>query len=393
MTCDAVRAPVMKGEPAVVEGDLTEGPMSRHPLRLPDGMPTGVGSFLGGSMTNRWTFLVLMTASLSCAHPHEAPKTSSGAPVSDGRDAVLETLLQGVVAEHDGTVGVSVLHLGTGARASVHGNSRLPMMSVFKLPLAVVALTRIQQGSLRFEQQVPITEPELRPGVSPIAEAWEKGERSPTLETILRRTLQDSDNTGGDKLVSLLGGGPAITTGLRTFGLLGIDVAEQEIEIFARVHCPGDTAPAQGWTFPAIRACPDQAPAVHLAAARREIDSSPNAATADSLVAMLAMLETDKILTSTHRTWLKDTLAGTTTGPARLKGKLPAATRVEHKTGTGETIQGLTIATNDVGVVTLPNGERFAIAVLTAGSRRDVAGREGVIAALARVAWDRFAAH
>ncbi len=81
--------------------------------------------------------------------------------------------------------------------------------------------------------------------------------------------------------------------------------------------------------------------------------------------------------------------AGWSRGPAQ-RGCDPAGTRVEHKTGTGDTVDGLNIATNDVGVVTLPNGDRFAIAVLTAGTHGDATKREHVIAELTKSAWSHF---
>lgn len=46
----------------------------------------------------------------------------------------------------------------------------------------------------------------------------------------------------------------------------------------------------------------------------------------------------------------------TPTGLQRIKGLLPDGTVVAHKTGTSRTVGGVTAATNDVGLVTLPNG-------------------------------------
>ena len=40
------------------------------------------------------------------------------------------------------------------------------------------------------------------------------------------------------------------------------------------------------------------------------------------------------------------------TGTKRLKGELPAGTVVAHKTGTGGTRNGITSATNDIGIIT-----------------------------------------
>jgi beta-lactamase class A len=310
-------------------------------------------------------------------------------PPPVAHDSELETRLAAVSSRIDGLVAVSVRCLPSGARASIHGSERLPMMSVFKLPLAVVALSLVEEGRMGLDNAVPIAASELRPGISPIAKDWERGEHAPKLGTLLERVLIDSDNTAGDKLVTLEGGGAAVTRRLRELGMAGIDIAEQEIEINARLRCPGRTPPAEGWTFPAIDACPAAPASVLLAAAEHEVRSAPNGATSDALVEMLARLDRGDVLTSRSRAWLWDTLARTQTGSHRLKALLPAGARVEHRTGTGDTVEGVNVATNDVGVLTTPRGERIAIAVLVAGSRADEQARERVIAELGRTAFAR----
>ncbi len=332
---------------------------------------------------------------VACSMPATRPPATESASTSPRTpaaplpaDAALQASLDKLAAESDGIVAVTVRHLQTGVHASVHGDRRLPMMSVFKLPLAIVALSLVEEGKLTLDQQVPIAESELRPGVSPIADAWKDGPRSVTVKTLIVRAIQDSDNTAGDKLVTLEGGGGAITQRLRKLGVAGVDIGEQEIEIFARAHCPGATAPKDGWTFPLIDACPKPTPEARLVAAQKEIESSPNAASSDGLVGMLAAIDGAAI--EPHRAWLRDVLAGTKTGTKRLKSLLPEGTRVEHKTGTGEDHEGLNIATNDVGVIVLPDGGRVAIAVLTAGSRKPQSEREALIARLAKATWDRF---
>jgi beta-lactamase class A len=57
-----------------------------------------------------------------------------------------------------------------------------------------------------------------------------------------------------------------------------------------------------------------------------------------------------------------------------------------HKTGTSATDLGATPATNDIGVVTLAGGRRFAVAAYLAGSTATEAVREGLIADAARLA-------
>lgn len=298
-----------------------------------------------------WLVLVAILGVLfSACRPAREPR----------RTDPLEVSLRAI--PHNGRLSVTVLHFGTGRRISIAGDVRMPMMSVFKLPLAVVALTMVEEGKLSLDRKIPIAEDELRRGVSPIAEEWDRGVHEVTLETMLVRVIQDSDNTAGDKLVTLEGGGPAITAKLRALGIRGIDIAEQEIEIFRRLNAGGT--------------------------AQHEMFEAPNAASTDALVDLMAALERGSILQDKSRAWLRETLAGTKTGPKRLKGQLPEGTRVEHKTGTGGDVDGVGIATNDIGIVTLPDGQRFAIAVLTSGTKGDA---EDVIARVARTTWDAFA--
>jgi beta-lactamase class A len=81
-----------------------------------------------------------------------------------------------------------------------------------------------------------------------------------------------------------------------------------------------------------------------------------------------------------------------TPGAKRLKGLLPAGAVVAHKTGTSGAQKGITAATNDIGIITLPNGKHLAIAVFVSDSPADEATREGVIAKVAQAVWDKFAA-
>ena len=89
---------------------------------------------------------------------------------------------------------------------------------------------------------------------------------------------------------------------------------------------------------------------------------------------------------------LVKTLTASVTGPKRLRAGLPAGTLLAHKTGSSGTHGGITAATNDIGLITLPDGRKLAIAVLVTDSRADEATREGVIARIARVAYDEATA-
>src|SRR5213079_1001602 len=76
-------------------------------------------------------------------------------------------------------------------------------------------------------------------------------------------------------------------------------------------------------------------------------------------------------------------------GANRLKGELPAGTVVAHKTGTGGTQKGITSATNDIGIITRPDGRHRAVAAFVSDSTADDDTRDAIIARLAKAAWDR----
>ncbi len=84
-------------------------------------------------------------------------------------------------------------------------------------------------------------------------------------------------------------------------------------------------------------------------------------------------------------------MAGTTTGINRLKGLLPSGTYVAHKTGSSDTnAKGLSPATNDVGIIRLPNGNEVEIAVMITDSYENEAHRDLLIAQVAKVVWDHY---
>jgi len=98
---------------------------------------------------------------------------------------------------------------------------------------------------------------------------------------------------------------------------------------------------------------------------------------------LLAKLHKGALLSADSTHYLFDVMARCVTGSRRIRGMLPAGTPVAHKTGT------LAGVSDDVGIVTLPNGNHLAVAIFARGMRSD-AERDRSIAQLARLLYDRF---
>jgi beta-lactamase class A len=116
-----------------------------------------------------------------------------------------------------------------------------------------------------------------------------------------------------------------------------------------------------------------------------------NFSTPDAAVTLLRALHEKRGLSESSQALIVKYLVESTRGAIRLKGLLPADTIVAHKTGTSGAQKGVTAATNDIGIITLPNGNHLAIAVFVSDSPTDEATREGVIAKIAKAVWDAVA--
>ncbi len=102
----------------------------------------------------------------------------------------------------------------------------------------------------------------------------------------------------------------------------------------------------------------------------------------------------DMDVATTEREMSRDHMAqyrnDSTPGPLRIKGLLPPGNVVAHKTGTDGTREGKTAATNDIGIVTLPDGRHVAIAVFVKDSTAGLVAREAALARAAKATWDHW---
>jgi beta-lactamase class A len=253
-----------------------------------------------------------------------------------------------------GKVGVSLALIETGETVTLNGEQHFPMQSVYKLPIAMAVLHQVDKGALKLNQKVRVKPTDLlsERQHSPIRDKYPKGVEL-SLAELLQLMVSESDGTACDVLLRVVGGARFVTRYLRGLGLNDAVVATTEKEM-----------------------------------GRDEFVQYRNWASPLGMTQLLRALQEGHGLSATSRALLLRFLTESPTGPRRIKGLLPTGTTVAHKTGTDGTRRGLTRATNDVGIITLPNGQHLAVVVFVADSRAKEATREGVIAKIARAAWD-----
>lgn len=252
-----------------------------------------------------------------------------------------------------GRVGVTATVLETGESVSLNGNQRFPMQSVYKLPIAMAVLERVDRGKLKLNKKIRVKTSDVVRG-SQILDQKSIGVEL-TLTELLKYMVSDSDNTACDVLLRLVGEPKIVTQYLRALGVNDIIVSNTEQEL-------------------------RQDPAVQYR----------NDATPDAAVVLLRAFHEGKGLSKSSQALLRRLMIETSTGKKRIKGLLPNGTVVAHKTGTSATVKGVTAATNDVGLVMLPNGQNLAIAVFVADSTAEAAIREQMIAKVTRTVWDEW---
>lgn len=313
-------------------------------------------------------FLILIVAASDCSsggnnngnslpnvNQSNVPQTTPTPRAERASD--LQKRIEAIAAKAKGKVGVAATVLETGEQVFLNQSERFPMQSVYKLPIATAILRQIDDGRLKLEQIVSVEKSDfVRQGQrSPLRDANPNGTKI-SLAELLRLAVAESDGTASDVLMRVAGGANEVGKYLNELKVEEVTVADSEKEI------------GRDWAT-----------------------QYRNWATPAGALALLRALHEGRALSETSRTLILKILAESTPGANRLKKLLPPGTVVAHKTGTGGTNKdGVTSATNDIGIINLPNERHLAIAVFVSDSPADETTRERVIAEIARAAWDEW---
>jgi beta-lactamase class A len=268
----------------------------------------------------------------------------------------LESRISTIADGSGGHTGVYAEVLESPSRIALNEDERFPMQSVYKLPICMAVLDLVDHHAVSLDTPVRIQASELAPPSlhSPLRDANPAGGTF-TIAELVHAAIAESDGTASDALLRVAGG-PERTTGyVRGLGITDMEIATTE-----------------------------------AAMARDPMVQYTNFATPRAAVALLAALASSPKVAARSRAILLTEMTNSAPGSKRLKGLLPAGTRVAHKTGTDGTVNGLTRATNDVGLISLPGGRRVAIAVFVKDSTADEATRESTIARIAKVVYDAW---
>lgn len=247
----------------------------------------------------------------------------------------LEQQLKDIIANKKAQVGIAVIINGKDT-VTLNNDVRYPMMSVFKFHQALAVAKHLEQNKLPLTTSMHIKKTDLHADTySPLRDKYPQGNIDMSIGDLLVYTLQLSDNNACDILFNNVAGIKETDSYIRSLGIEDFSITTTENNMHRDFQLC-----YQNWTSP-------------LDAAK-----------------LLEIFVTRPILAEPYHSFIKRTMTECETGKDRLvKPLLETNAVVGHKTGTGDRNEkGQLIGINDIGFVSLPDGQRYSIAVFVKDS-------------------------
>ncbi|MEI9920218.1 MAG: class A beta-lactamase [Bacteroidota bacterium] len=270
--------------------------------------------------------------------------------------AQLRKKIKSLAATVDGQVGVAIMDLSTKDTLLYNTNGIFAMQSVYKFPLALAVLTKVDQGKLKLNQKIKLTKANLLPDTwSPLRDKYPNGGEV-TLEEVLMYTVTHSDNNGCDILFNIMKGPKYVHKYVESLGVKEMAIEATEAEMHT------------AWDIQFSNWCKPRA-----------------------MLRLLELFYDKKLLSPASQELLWKMMEETSTGPNRIKGLLPEGTEVLHRTGLSDrNTDGKWGAVNDVGIVRRPDGKYFAIVVYVGRAKGELSELEKAIAEIALASYKSF---
>ncbi|WP_343658748.1 CGA/CIA family class A beta-lactamase [Chryseobacterium sp.] len=277
--------------------------------------------------------------------------------VSLAQTSLLEQKINSILKNKKATVGVSVLGFENGFKYDKNGDKKLPMQSVFKFHIAAAALNAVDHGKLSLDQKIMLNQSNLLENTwSPLRDKYPAGNVEIPLSEVIEYTVAKSDNNGCDILLKLLGGTQVVQKFMDSKGVKGFQIKYNEEDMH------------KDWNV-----------------------QYENYSTTKSASDVLKKFYDGKLLSKKSTDYLMKVMLSTSTGLNKMVEQLPKNTPVARKTGaSGKNEAGLTGAENEIGIITLPNGKHYALAVFISNSTETDVVNCRMISDISREVWEYF---
>ena len=266
---------------------------------------------------------------------------SQSTPLSLSQEILpLKAQMQALVAKTPALQpGVFIVDLDTGAYLNWDGGSTFAAASTIKVPILVAFFQDVDAGKIRLDEPLTLN-PEMIAAGSGELQYKKPGTQFTALE-VATKMIAISDNTATNMLLARLGGTEALNQRFRSWGL---------------------TATVLHNSLPDLE--------------------GTNTTSPEEQAKLMSLVNQGELVSLRSRDRLLDIMQQTETNSLLPKGLGPGAT-IAHKTGT----IGSLLA--DVGVVDMPTGKRYIVAVMVKRPHDDASAQE-LIRQISRTAYDYF---
>lgn len=297
--------------------------------------------------------------------------------------ALLTMRLTAIEKTFDGKLGLWAVDLDTRQRAVLNENMIFPMASVYKMPIAIALLQRVDRGEVSLDTEVTLGPDDYHAGNSPIADMANGKPMKISIGDLLTAMVRDSDNSAVDYILAHYTPPKDVMKTLKSIGARNIDVSRPEAMIIGQMLNEGDVIETRERYAKRIKTMRQDEAAMGYG--RFWQDPRDNATPAGIGDLFQKLYEHKVGLSPKSEELLVNLLTTSTTGSDRIRGGIPAEAKLMHKTGT------MPGTLNDVGVITSPDGKHhIVIAVLTKWSRGMEEDRARVVAQVTKAVYEEL---
>lgn len=273
-------------------------------------------------------------------------------------DTNLQQELDTYLDSQQATVGVSVL-TDSATVVSRNDSLELPLLSMFKFPVALAVLHRMEQQGTPLDTVFSLTPDDLKTDTySPLRERFPERRAEVRMDSLLAYSVSLSDNNACDVLLRYAGGPQAVEQYVHSLGITDMHISASEDDMHQQPERQRD-----------------------------------NRATPTAVSQLFRLFLQKGLVSPSYRDYLYQILTQTSTGMNKLKAGLPDSITLGHKTGSSDrTPEGVRIADNDAGFVVLPDGRRYYITVLVNNSMENDSTNAAISATVSRMVYRHLTA-
>ncbi|MEQ1622666.1 MAG: serine hydrolase [Methylococcales bacterium] len=319
--------------------------------------------------------------------PAQRPTPRPAEPSKIARTSVPEPLIAEIDTawrQFPGRTGIAVQRIDGDWVTGKRLGELFPQQSVSKMWVAMTILDQVDSGRVRLDQPVRITMSDLAVFHQPIRDrVVANGMVEETVLSLLEQAITASDNTANDSLLRTAGGPEAVRNFIERKRLGKIRFGPGERQMQSQIAgMSWQQEYSIGRRFYAARA---ELPFERRKAALDAYLADPvDGAAPDAIAGALARLARGELLSPASTRLLLAMMERTKSGPNRLKAGVPPGWRFGHKTGTGQELDPVSTGYNDIGIMTAPDGTRYAVVVMIASTTSPIPSRMAMMQAVSR---------